>query len=143
MQSQVQGARLAYVVKKLEGKVARTNFKFNRRIGKIEPYEVEEDAGYLVFFPRGHYLRIRTKEDLVRYRLNYKPSIISMTGLTDPNSPVGKLMAAQDEGERIKAWEDMEADVAALVRKNVGPMSIPGYDKPLPLPTRSEEVSYV
>lgn len=143
MYSPVQGARLAYVVKKLEGKIKRTNFKFNRRNGKIEPYEVEEDAGFLVFFPRGHYLRVRTREDLIKYKLNYKPSVISMTGLLDPKSPVGKLMAAQDEGERAKAWEDMEADIAAIVRKNVGPMSIPGYDKPLPLPTHSEEVNYV
>lgn len=143
MYSPVQGARLAYVVKKLEGTLKRKNFKFNRRTGKIEAFDVEEDAGFLVFFPRGHYLRIRTREDLVRYKINYKPAIISMTGLMDPNSPVGKLMSAQDEGERVKAWEDMEADVASLVRKSVGPMSIEGYDKPLPLPTHQEEVNYV
>ncbi|MCI0557532.1 MAG: hypothetical protein MN733_03475 [Nitrososphaera sp.] len=138
----VQGARLAYVVKKLEGTVKRTHFKFDRRTRKLVPNEVEEDAGWLVFFPQGHYLRVRTKQDLIRYKLNYKPQIISMTGLTDPNTPVGRLMMAQDEGEREKAWGDMEADIAAMVRRRSGPMSIPGYDKKLPIPTRSEEVSY-
>lgn len=143
MQTTMQGARLAYVVKKLEGTVKRTNYKFNRRIGKIEPYEVDEEAGFLVFFPQGHYLRIRTREDLVRYKINYKPPVISMNGLLDPNSPVGKLMSAQDEGQRTKAWEDMEADIAAIVRKRSGPMAVEGYNKPLPIPHKSEDVSYV
>ena len=44
-----QGPRLPYVVRKLEGTIARTKYRFNRRIGKIEPYEVEEEEGLRIW----------------------------------------------------------------------------------------------
>lgn len=125
-----QGPRLPYVVRKLEGKVKRVQYRFNRRLGKIEPYEVEEDAGYLAMFPNGHYLRIRTKDDLIRFKINQRPKVINSDGLVLPESQVQV------------AFENMEANVAALVRKRSGPMAIPGYEGKLPIPTTQEVESY-
>lgn len=143
MKAAIQGARLAYVVKKLEGTVEREASRFDRKTGKVVKEMKEEPAGYLVFFPRGHYLRIRKLGDLKRYRLSKRPNMISLDGLMDPNSPVGRLMSSQDDADRAKAYEDLEADIAEMVRARSGPMSIPGYKGKLPIPVRNAEDSYV
>ena len=125
-----QGPRLPYVVRKLEGTLSRTKYRFNRRVGKIEPYEVEEDAGYIAFFPNGHYLRILNKDDLVRFHLNLRPRVINGDGMVLPDA------------QQQVAFENMEAQVAALVRKRSGPVSIPGYKGKIPIPATQEVESY-
>ena len=132
--TQMQGARLPYVVRKIEGKVSVTRYKFNRRDGKIEPYEAEEDAGYLVMFPRGHYLRIRTKEDLIAKGLHRKPKPIADDGtaLHPSQSPEA-------------AFETLEANVADFVRRTSGPITVSNLKTggKVSLPVRPQEESYV
>jgi hypothetical protein len=129
--STIKGPRLPYVVRKLEGTVKVTRYRYNRRIGRIEAYEAEEDGGFLVMFPKGHYLRIRRPEDLVRYQLSKKPRPIAGDG-----------MGMHPSQSLDRSFENMEADVADMVRSRSGPVSVPNFDGKLNLPKRTEEDSY-
>lgn len=128
----IKGPRLPYVVRKLDGMVKVTRYKYNRRVGRIEAYEAEEEGGYLVMFPRGHYLRIRRPEDLVRYQLSKKPRPIASDG-----------MSLHPSQAPSRSFENMEADVADMVRRVSGPVNIPNFDGKLNMPKRTEEDSYV
>jgi len=127
----LEGPRLPYVVRKLEGKVKVTKYTYDRKLGRISPYEAEEDAGYLVMFPAGHYLRIRNAEDLARYRLNKKPRPMAADG-----------MALHPSQSPAQSYENMEADVANYVKAVAGPIAVPNFDGKISLPKRVEEDSY-
>lgn len=131
MAKQIEGQRLPYVVVPLEGVVKTIFRKFNRKTGKIESIEGEEPAGWLVFYPRGHYLRIRTAEELIRYGLNRKPAPISQDGqyLHPSQSPE-------------KTYENMQADIIAQVKKISGSISVPNYDGVINLPKHQQEEVY-
>lgn len=114
----VRGTRLSYVVVPLEGYVRRfvTVLHGNKAFKELR----EEPAGYMVYFPKGHALRIRSLQDLKAYGLNRKPDLSDLQGLTDPNSPLGMLMAAQDADGRAKAWAEMEEAVIKAVTIKAG-----------------------
>lgn len=128
----LQGPRLPYVVRKLEGTVKVTKYRYNRRLGRIESYEDTEEGGFLVMFPRGHYLRVRRPEDLVRYQLSRRPKPIAADG--------GAMHPSQQPD---RTFENMEADVADMVRARSGPVAIPNFSGKLNLPKRTEDDSYV
>lgn len=123
MQAQMSGARLAYVVVPQEGTVRRPVHKYHKAKGLIVS-EVEEPAGYLVYFPRGHVIRIRTKAELRKYKLNEEPQIVNLQGLNDRNSPIGKLMFAQDEDIRRNAMVDLEKQVIRLAEAKSGKIEL-------------------
>lgn len=116
----VAGARLSFVVVELEGTVKRPVTKYDHKKREIKHELVEQPAGYMVYFPRGHVLRFATKEQLERYGLNRKPNIINMQGLNDPNSPIGKMLYAQDEDGRERAYADLEKQVINLATARTG-----------------------
>lgn len=127
-QAILNGTRLEFVVVELEGTVKRKKFRLIpskqlKRDGspaRHDRKEVEEEqpAGYMVYFPRGHCIRLRDKKDLERYRLNREASIISLEGLYDPNSPIGRLIASQDDKARGKAFQSLEQKVINAVTAN-------------------------
>lgn len=119
----MHGARLSYVVVPQEGTVKRPVHKWKKGVGVQQTF-AEEPAGFLVFFPRGHVIRIRTKQELRRYNLHKDPQIVSLQGLSDPNSPLGKLMLAQDEGSRIKAMDEMQQQVIRLAQAQSGKVEL-------------------
>lgn len=129
--SGIQGQRLPYLVIPLKGDVKVTHRKFNRRSGKIESVEGTEPAGWLVLFPRGHYLRIRTAAELIRYRLNVKPAPISQDGT---------LLHPSQNPE--KSYQNMQADIVAQVKKISGSISVPNYDGVIDLPQHVTEERY-
>lgn len=131
MSKQMQGQRLPYVVVKLDGEVKTVHHKFNRRTGKVEAVDAKEPAGFLVFYPRGHYLRIRTGEELIKYGLSKKPAPISQDGT---------LLHPSQSPE--KAYENMQADIIAQVKKVSGAISVPNYDGVINLPKHVTEESY-
>jgi hypothetical protein len=53
----------------------------------------------------------------------------------------GDGMVLPDAQQQV-AFENMEAQVAALVRKRSGPVSIPGYKGKIPIPATQEVESY-
>ena len=127
-----QGARLAYVVVDLAetiGTVKRPVMKWTKKDG-LKATMQEEPAGYLVYFPRGHVIRLRDKEELRHYGLDGHPPIVNMQGLNDPNSPIGRLLFSQDEATRRGAMDSMEKQVIRLATAKTGPVLMPEQLEP-------------
>lgn len=128
-----QGARLAYVVVDLSesvGTVKREVITWTKKDGLKRKMQ-EEPAGYLVYFPRGHVIRFRDKEELRHYGLEEgKAPIVNLQGLNDPNSPIGRMLLSQDEGVRRGAMESMEKQVIRLATAKTGPVLMPEQLEP-------------
>ncbi len=122
IQANMTGARLAFVVRELEGTVRRQVHKFTKTKGLVTSY-VEEPAGYMVYFPRGHAIRLN-KEQLRHYKLNMAPRIVNLDGLNDPNSPLGKLFLSQDQAIREQAMVNLEEHVIQLAQAKAGRVEV-------------------
>ena len=126
------GARLAYVVVDLHqsvGTVKRPVTTWTKKDG-LKTKMVEEPAGYLVYFPRGHVIRCKDKETLRQYGLDGQPPIINLQGLNDPNSPIGRMLMSQNEDARRGAMESMEKQVIRLATAKTGPVLMPEQIEP-------------
>jgi len=110
----LNGSRLAYVVVKQEGAVKREKHYWTK--DGIKKKLVDEDAGYLVYFPRGHAIRVRSLAQLRHYRLHKEPQIIQLDGLNDPNSPIGKMFMSQDQHLRAASYRQLEQMVIDLAQ---------------------------
>lgn len=131
--AQVKGSRLEFVVVKIEEPVKRVHYIMKGResgrnkdgtkriIHNMETTEVQEPGGFMVYFPRGHAIRLPSLRHLKHYGLTREPRFVSLDGLNNPNSPVGKLMMAQDAEARDAAYKTLEAHVIALATAKSGP----------------------
>jgi hypothetical protein len=132
LQALAQGARLAYVVVDLSqtvGTVKREVTTWTKKDG-LKKKKVDEPAGYLVYFPRGHVIRLKDKEALRHYGLDGQPPIVNLQGLNDPNSPIGRMLLSQDESTRRGAMETMEKQVIRLATAKTGPVLMPEQLEP-------------
>lgn len=121
------GARLAYVVVDLSetiGTVKREVTMWTKDKG-LHTKMVEEPAGYLVYFPRGHVIRLKNKEQLRQYGLDKRPPIINLEGLNDPRSAIGQMLFGQDDAARRGAMESLEKQVIRLATAMTGPVLLP------------------
>lgn len=125
MQMPKNGARLAYLVVQLEGTVRRPVSKYDKRGGKglVTTY-VEEPAGYMVYFPRGHVIRLKDRKDLKHYGLSEDAPIINIQGLQDPNSKIGKMLRSQEEAVRRQGYADLEKQVMQLAQATSGHITL-------------------
>jgi hypothetical protein len=73
---QMMNIKPAYQVQRLTGVVKRPVRNFVD--GKIVTTEREEPAGFMVYFPQGTSMRVRTIEELVAYGLGEEPQLIDM-----------------------------------------------------------------
>jgi hypothetical protein len=108
----LNGSRLAYVVVKQEGSVKREKHYWSK--DGIKKKLVDEDAGFLVYFPRGHAIRVKSLAMLRHYQLHKEPKIIQLEGLNDPNSPLGKMFLSQDPHLRMASYRELEQMVINL-----------------------------
>ena len=108
----LNGSRLAYVVVKQTGSVKREKHYWTKE--GIKKKLVDEDAGYLVYFPRGHTIRVKSMAMLRHYQLHKDPKIIQLEGLNDPNSPLGKMFLSQDPQLRQASYRELEQMVINL-----------------------------
>jgi hypothetical protein len=129
----LNGSRLAYVVVKQEGNVKREKHYWSK--DGIKKKLVDEDAGYLVYFPRGHAIRIKSLAMLRHYQLHKEPKIIQLEGLNDPNSPLGKMFFSQDPHLRMASYRELEQMVINLAEargkievKDFDPEDVPAED---------------
>lgn len=134
MQAHMTGARLAFVVVPQEGTVMRKVNKWTKK-GIQESY-VEQPAGFMVYFPRGHVIRLRDKTELRRYKLDRPARIINLEGLSDPNSAIGKMMMAQDDATRKGAFQSLEEQVIKIATAASGKVEL--TRDPRDLPTHEE-----
>jgi hypothetical protein len=103
----------------IKEKVTRYITKWTREKGLHEEAQ-EQPGGFMVYFPRGHALRMTDKE-LVRHKLNKRAKlIVDMSQLYDPESAIGKVFLAQTENERASSWKDLERQVVALATVRTG-----------------------
>ena len=133
----MQGTRLAYVVTPLPGKVKREQCVMEERpagkhkdgsprmMHELKRVEVEEPAGYMVYMPRGHAVRVRTLADLKRYGIDKEANIVNLDGLMDRNSPLGRLVMEQDQAARQGAFQDLKKAVIALATRKSGTVLMP------------------
>lgn len=132
------GTRLAYVVVPLEGTVMRPQMEVEeKKIGRdkhgnplfshtMKQVMKEEPAGFMVYFPRGHAIRIRSRAELAEYNLETDDiPMVSLTGLNDPKSEIGKLLSAQDDRGRKTAWESLENKTIRLATARTGTVLMP------------------
>jgi hypothetical protein len=110
----LNGSRLAYVVVKQDGSIKREKHFWTK--DGIKKKLIDEDAGFLVYFPRGHAIRIRSLGMLRHYRLHLEPRIIQLEGLNDPNSPLGKMFLSQDPLLRKSSYQQLEQMVIDLAQ---------------------------
>lgn len=118
------GARLSFVVVALPGTLKREVCRYVKGEGIIKTIE-EEKAGYMVYFPKGHALRIRTAAELAHYGLDQKPKMINLQGLSDPNSAIGRILHAQNQTERNDGFEGLKNAVIALATAKTGSVLMP------------------
>jgi hypothetical protein len=118
--------RLQYVVVPLDGTLKRMKTRLVRKgkLSTIEKKPADVPAGYLVYFPRGHVLRM-TQEQLEHHGLDQKPRLISLAGLHDPSTPLGRMMMAQDDAARAGAYQELEQQVMQLAIAKSGPVIMP------------------
>jgi hypothetical protein len=119
------GARLAYVVRPIKGEVIREVAVWNNEKKRIDKKEVKKPGGFMVYFPRGHAIRLESEEDLKQYNLNQPPRVVNLEGIHDPNSPAGQLMNAQTDEARRGAFRNLEDQVIALATAKSGPVLMP------------------
>lgn len=72
----------AFTVQKLDGKVSRRIHAFDKKENKIKSKLVDEDAGFLVTFAKGHSIRCRSMDHLrtVGANLTMVPLVDTETG---------------------------------------------------------------
>lgn len=131
------GARLAYVVRPIEGEVVRVQHAMvakkvgkdkhgnDRYVNEIKAVEKKQPAGFMVYFPRGHALRFKSIDELKQYNLDQDPVIVNLDGIHDPKSPAGQLLRAQDDKSRRSAFVSLEEQVIALATAKTGSVLMP------------------
>lgn len=132
-----KGARLAFAVKELKGEVERDVITMTeKKVGKYRDgtdrivHEMVRSkrkvpAGFMVYCPRGHAIRVRNRADLAKYGLDRQANIINMDGMADPNSPLGKMMYAQDETARKGGFNDLQDAVVKMATVKSGAILMP------------------
>ena len=125
-----QGSRLAYVVVPIKEKVTRNVTKFEKDKG-LHDVPTEEEGGFMVYFPRGHVLRL-SKKELRRYGIDKKPRLtMDMNAMFDPDSSIGKVFLSQSQEERALSWKDLEKQVIALATAKSGPEILTRIQEPV------------
>ena len=66
-----------YIVQKLDGKRKRTVAAPSKK-GGFDYKEIEEPAGYMVFFPSGSSIRVRTDDELQRLGFDSPANLVDM-----------------------------------------------------------------
>lgn len=120
----LSGARLAFVVVPIEGTVKRNVVKWDKAEGLVQEL-ADQPGGFLVYCPRGHVVRLRDEKALRQYGVHKKARIINMSELYDPESPMGRLMTAQDDKERTGAMLEMQEMVIQLATAQTGNRVLP------------------
>ena len=72
-----QNIKPQYIVQKLEGKRKHTIASPSDK-GGFDYKEIEEPAGYMVFFPSGSSIRVRTDDELKRLGFDSPANLVDM-----------------------------------------------------------------
>lgn len=81
MNAQAKDIKPAFVVQRIQGKYERTVVRYSKDENKkpVRNEEVEEfEDGYMVYFPRGHSIFVKTDKELERLGFANQPDLIDM-----------------------------------------------------------------
>lgn len=118
--TELQGARLEFVARKLPGTIKQTLFTApaDGDLGNVR-HEVTVDAGYLVYLPTGNAYRLSDKE-FKRRGFDREPEILSYESAKDKKTAAGRFKLAVTEQARKKAYAEMEAEVIRICHRRTG-----------------------
>ena len=118
--TELQGARLEFVIRKLPGTVTRKRYTapHDGALGN-EPEDVEVSAGYIVYMPNGSAYRLSEKE-LHKRGFDRDPEILSFESAKDRKTAAGRFKLAVTDAARKKAYAEMEAEVMRVCHKRTG-----------------------
>jgi len=100
----------AYQVKELEGTRTKTVYKWDKKAKQIAPVETEVEAGYMVYFPRGHSIRVETPAELARLGFTRPAHSVVEDGDAEIDEPGGPDL--QELNRRMTRERAVELDVA-------------------------------
>jgi hypothetical protein len=131
------GARLAYVVRPIEGEVVRVQHAMvakkvgkdkhgnDRYVNEIKAVEKKAACWFHGLLPTRSCSPLQIDDELKQYNLDQDPVIVNLEGIHDPNSPAGQLLRAQDDKSRRSAFVDLENQVIALATAKTGSVLMP------------------
>lgn len=90
-----------YEVEKLEGTVQREIIEISKKDGSFVKKMITEPAGFMVYFPSGASVRIRTEEELTRQGYD-KPSPIVDMGTGEVMGMEPGSLKAHSEQKQVK-----------------------------------------
>ena len=86
-----------YEVEKLEGTRQREIIEISKKDGSFVKKMVQEPAGYMVYFPNGSSVRIRTEEELEKQGFDKPASLVDMDSGETSRTPEGSLKAHSEQ----------------------------------------------
>lgn len=118
-------ARMAYVVRRIPTKVTRRKCHWvpnkSGKGGELVFKDVEVEGGFMVYFPKGHAIRLTAKQ-LTHYGLTERRgNFVSMSGLT----PQDEMMMVEDRSLMQTHMENIENMTIRLATKRTGPLLMP------------------
>ena len=86
-----------YEVERLKGTVQREVLTISEKDGSFIPKMVEEPAGFMVYFPNGSSVRIRTEEELGKQGFDVPAPLVDMDSGEIIDTSEGSLKAHSEQ----------------------------------------------
>lgn len=80
-----------------DGRVVRSHITTNDKKRQMETEDVEEDAGYMVYFPSGSSIRVRDDDELRRLGFSGEPELVDMETGEIQEGPADTSLKAHSE----------------------------------------------
>lgn len=100
----------AYQVKELDGTRTKTIYEMDKKTKTLKPKEVEVPKGYMVFFPRGHSIRVETMDELKRLGYTRGANNVTLGEEADLEEPRGPDL--EELNRRVTRERAVDLDVA-------------------------------
>lgn len=115
----MQGARLEYVARKINGTVTQHTIEWDKKQKKLVRKTKQVGDCYMVYLPTGHSYRLTAKQ-LIDNGFDRQPTILNFERVNDQKSPAGRFKYAINEEMKMKAWRELEDQVVKLCDRKHG-----------------------
>jgi len=116
----MQGARLTYVLRKVDGPVTQLKRKWDAKLKHIVTDTVAVKDAYMLYLPTGHSYRL-THKQVIEKGFDKQPSIMNFERVNNAETNAGKFKFAINDEARQEAWRALEDEVIRLCRRKQGP----------------------
>lgn len=115
----MQGARLSFVTRKIEGPVTQFKTKWDAKLKKLTTEPVVVKDAYMIYLPTGNSYRLTHKQMMER-GFDKQPTIMNMERVNKPDTAAGRFKFAINDESRQAAWRELEEEVIRLCRRRQG-----------------------